>query len=428
MNSLSSQNQFDVIICGAGPSGLTLSCYLSKAGYSVAIFEQAQFPRHQIGESLLPFSRKIFQEIGFEEKLDISSFVKKYGACFYSEKSKTEKVFSFKNSLNPKYDFIYHVPRDEFDHLLLKHAIECGVHVLQPCKVDSVEKSFHKVTVNNSFTANLLVRACGIPYSQYHPENYIVNNPEDNKTALYTYFHYHTDNIPIPHADSKEYRLGDILINLFYEEKELCWAWAIPLSKTLMSVGYVLPSHCYAKYRSNNLKLSEIGKILLNKNERLKKLLNDETPIEPYHLKFNFQRVSKNIAFDRELYIGDTAGFIDPVFSSGVHLGLNSARMAFQTIKKLGNSSNYSRNDLLDYEKQYQKLFWIYYKFVKYFYQKNLVENFFLAIPPDIVNEEIAKCFTSILSGDVETPNKIVNSLSHNRLEINSNIIKIFNS
>ena len=408
------------------PSGLTLSCYLARAGYRVAIFEQALFPRHQIGESLLPFSRQIFKEIGFEEKLHQGAFVKKHGACFHSERTNSERVFSFKDSLNPVYDYIYHVPREQFDVLLLDHAKECGVQVFQPCKIEKIEKTSTHVIINEKYTTHLFVQASGIFHSHQHPENYIQNNTNDNKTALYSYFKTNLNDISQKSSANEHYRAGDILINLFYEDKELCWSWAIPLSNHLMSVGYVLPSQSFKKYRDNNISYSEIGKSLLNKNPRLKKLLSDENPLEAFRLKFNFQRVSKNIVFDREIYIGDTAGFIDPVFSSGVHLGLNSAKIAFEVIKNCGNNSNYSINNLRDYEIQYKNLFWIYYKFVKTFYQKNIVEKFFLEVSPDRLDNEIAKCFTSILSGDVVTPNKIIDGLNHTRLNINPDVTNVF--
>lgn len=421
-----SSTHFDVIICGAGPSGLALSCYLARSGFKVAVLEQAVFPRHQIGESLLPFSNQIFDEIGFKAILDQASFVRKYAACFHSEDTKTEKVFKFANSLNPLYESIYHVPRDNFDSLFLNYAKKIGVNVYQPYKFQSIQKSSDKVIINNELSANLFVRANGTVNSTFNPENYVENLPDDNKTAIYSYFKYDLLSHQERNLNNDKYSKNDILINLFYEDNFLCWAWAIPISEDIMSVGFVVPSLLYAKFNASNLSKKQIGEYLLQKNSRVIELISKIEPEESYRIKFNFQRVSKKIVFDREISIGDAAGFIDPVFSSGIHLGLNSAKLAFEMIKILDKNSNYSTAEMQSYEDNYRSLFWIYYKFVKTFYQKNIVENFFLKVSPDLVDAEISKCFTSILSGDVRTQNKIVDSLDHRRLNINPKVLSIF--
>ena len=145
-------------------------------------------------------------------------------------------------------------------------------------------------------------------------------------------------------------------------------------------------------------------------------------------MNFHVGRVVKYFTIaDLSLWAG--WGFIDPVFSSGVHIALNSARIAYETIDSLGRGSRYSERDLAPFATTYQTLFWTYYRFVKMFYEKNLVENLFLLADKrqdDPHTLELTKQFTSILSGDVKTPNGLVNSLFSARIGINPEVARVF--
>ena len=417
---------YDVIVVGGGPAGLTHACYLAQAGMSVAVFEQAEFPRHQIGESLLPFSWRVFDDIGFSEKIRTAGFVQKFGATFASERSKREVTFRFSNSVNPQFESIYHVPRERFDMMLREHAKEMGVIVHQPCAVRSVEKRPDCVVINGEYTCRLLVRAAGITNAAAFPDNYVPNSPDDNATGLYTYFNY------TPRTGTV--KDGDILVDLFYEndaQRTPSWAWAIPLSSTLMSVGFVLRTHHFARYRRDGKSLDDIGREIMGELPFIRGALDDDgrSPLEPYRMRFNFQRVARQIVFDRELFIGDAAGFIDPVFSSGVHIALNSARLSAAAAQTaLAAPGGYDHSPLLAFQATYRRLFWTYYRFVKTFYEKNLVENFFLVASPssDERSTQLAQEFTSILSGDVDSPNSIVRSLDTARLPINPEVRAVF--
>ena len=418
---------FDVAVIGGGPAGLAHACYLAIAGRSVALFEQATYPRHQIGESLLPFSWEVFEGIKFADKLRNAEFVEKHGARFYSERSHRSKIFRFSDSVNPKHPTIYHVGRDVFDEMLRDHAVSLGVTVVQPHAVKDVVKDADGVTIDGSWRAKMVIRASGITTAQIMPENYVANAPEDNATGVYSYFKY------TPKTET--FLDGDILIDLFYVDDTCqvpCWAWAIPISKDIMSVGFVLRTHQFAKLRKEGLSLNEMGQHMLKSLPEVCSMIDDvDAPLEDYKMRFNFQRVARQIAFDRELLIGDAAGFIDPVFSSGVHIGLNSARMSAAAVDAaLSAPGGYSAEPLAAFQEQYRKLFWSYYRFVKMFYEKNLVEKLFL-MTGDVTDEKtyhLAREFTSILSGDVASPNSIIRALDTARLTLNPAVRAVFES
>jgi len=52
--SVPDSEQFDVVIAGGGPGGSSLAALVAQRGHRVLVLEGEQFPRYQIGESLLP--------------------------------------------------------------------------------------------------------------------------------------------------------------------------------------------------------------------------------------------------------------------------------------------------------------------------------------------------------------------------------------
>ena len=56
-------DSYDVLVVGGGPAGTTCGHLLAKRGWSVLIVEKAEHPRFQIGESLLPYSTRVWDEL-----------------------------------------------------------------------------------------------------------------------------------------------------------------------------------------------------------------------------------------------------------------------------------------------------------------------------------------------------------------------------
>ena len=56
--------QFDVIICGGGPSGSTCALALANSGLKVAVIEKASFPRGKVcGDAIAAYVPKVLKAI-----------------------------------------------------------------------------------------------------------------------------------------------------------------------------------------------------------------------------------------------------------------------------------------------------------------------------------------------------------------------------
>src|SRR3954447_18796125 len=133
---MKTNDNYDVIIIGAGPAGSSAAAILAEKGRRVLIVEREKFPRYHIGESLLPFTFQPLERLGLIGKMRKSAFVKKYSVQFVSPSGKASQPFYFFN----RYDRetiaqTWQVLRSEFDLMLMQHARDAGAEVLEQVTV-----------------------------------------------------------------------------------------------------------------------------------------------------------------------------------------------------------------------------------------------------------------------------------------------------
>jgi len=156
-----------ILIIGAGPSGMVAAGYLQQQNIDCIVVEKSEFPRFSIGESLLPRSMDNFKEAGLLKAIDAAGFQKKFGARFI----KGDKVgeFDFSNKFGDGWDWTWQVPRANFDLVLANEIQRKGVEIIFNAKVTNVnfigKKSTTEILINSEkkikISADFIIDASG---------------------------------------------------------------------------------------------------------------------------------------------------------------------------------------------------------------------------------------------------------------------------
>jgi flavin-dependent dehydrogenase len=309
----------DVLLIGGGPAGSTAAALLARAGHSVTVIEKARHPRFHIGESLLPANLPLLERLGVADEVRAIG-MPKLGAEFISHWDGRAQEFRFAEAWNSSLSGAYQVRRSEFDHILLRNAARCGARVLEGARVTDVafpqDTGPVRATVRNEdghighYAGRFLIDASGRDTFLANRLGLKRRNRHHNSAALFGHFEGARRN--------EGERAGHICVYWF----DHGWFWFIPLSDGATSVGAVVWPY-YLKSRScplNEFLLETIGLC-----PPLAERLRDARLIRDAEATGNYSYDSARTHGDNFLLLGDAFAFIDPVFSSGVMLAMQSA-------------------------------------------------------------------------------------------------------
>jgi flavin-dependent dehydrogenase len=354
----------DVIVIGGGPAGSTAATLLARRGFSVLLLERERFPRFQIGESLLPYNNDLFERLGVAEQLDRGDFFPKYGAVFVTGDGKVTCSFRFDQTLEDPYRKSFQVRRAEFDHLLLRNAAAHGVEVREETSVASVDLSNpEQATVRThggeELRARFVVDASG--------HGAVVGSRVGNKAdirelkKIACFAHYRG----VTRAEGREG--GSTIIVVLRN----AWFWLIPVSAEVMSVGVVLDRD---QFLASGLTPEEmLEKTIAETLFVIERMRNAERITQVYARKdFSFRM--RNMVGTNYALAGDAAGFIDPIFSTGVFLAMKSADLVAEAVSvRLRHGST---APLRRYERNLSRALDQYFRFIEHFYRREFLEVF----------------------------------------------------
>jgi len=320
----------DVIVIGGGPSGSTVSTLLAKRGRRVILFEREKFPRYHIGESLIPETFWVLDELGMLPKMRESHFVKKYSVQFVTGTGKLSEPFYFHDNKPHESSQTWQIERSEFDLTMLNNARENGVEVHEGVRVLEVlyegERAVGVSIVDEQgaakkIYADVVVDASG--QSTMIQDRFALRewDPVLKKAALWTYWKG-------AYRDSGKNEGATMVMSLDNREG---WFWYIPLHGDKISVGVVAPFEYLFKNRDGK----DLEKIYFEEIARCPGLhprLEKATRCAEFKAAKEYSYRSKKVAGDGWVLVGDAFGFLDPLYSSGVLLALKSGSLAAAAI------------------------------------------------------------------------------------------------
>ncbi|HEV3141856.1 MAG TPA: NAD(P)/FAD-dependent oxidoreductase [Vicinamibacterales bacterium] len=369
----------DVIVVGGGPAGSAASAWLARAGHRVILFERDRFPRFHIGESLLASVNDVLVAIGADALVQQAGFPRKWGATFMTGDGRTERYADFGVAPGVRAPQTWQVPRATFDHLLLRHAAASGVDVRERHRVLDVTFDEGGVSAtaqgldagNGSRTvrAQAIVDASGRGSLLSRKFDLRIDEPRLANLAVFSHYS------GVPRAEGR--RAGDIRI---VARADLGWFWLIPISDELMSVGVVLP-----RSAARALQDIEPGMLLdrtIAETPVVARLLASARREWPVRVEKDFSFASRAYAGDRWVLAGDAGSFLDPVFSTGVAIALESGLEAAQAVAAGLAAGDLSVRRFRRFARRQHARYRSFRRFVLGFYTAEFRDLFFAEEPP----------------------------------------------
>lgn len=394
---------FDVVVIGGGPGGATASTLLAMQNHRVLLLERDKFPRYQIGESLLPSTiHGICKILGLSEEMKKAGFVRKLGGTFRWGTNPEPWTFAFStaSTVSAPKAYAYQVERKKFDTMLLRNAAHKGVDVREQHSVRQVLFEDGRACGVEFVDANGEVRVAKAKYivdaSGHQSQVYrrvgerIYSNFFQN-LALFGYYE-NAKRLPPP-------REGNIFCAAFKEG----WFWYIPLSATLTSVGAVVSREYADQLKGDN---ETAMKHFISLCPEITDLLADAQRVTEGD--YGQLRIRKDYSYSNERFwipglvlVGDAACFIDPVFSSGVHLATYSALLAARSINSILSDDMDETRCFEEFERRYRREFRNFYEFLAAFYDMHQNEDsyFWKARKVLKTQQSVEDAFVSLVAG-----------------------------
>lgn len=396
--------RFDLIVIGGGPAGATAATLVSLQGHRVLLLEKERFPRYQIGESLIPVTvHAIGAMLGLREEIQRAGFVRKNGGTF--RWGIREEPWSFKFGGLPDLDkadadYAYHVERARFDQMLLDNARRRGVDVRERHAVTDVIDQHGRVSgvryvddtgKERHAQARFVVDASGSTSTLYHRVGARVYSEFFRNVALFCYFE-NAGRMPGEAA-------GNVLSAAFREG----WFWFIPLSDTLTSVGLVIARDYAHTLQQDH---EAVMRRAIDACPLIKRLLAPATRITNgmygrFRVRRDYSYTSDHLWRPGLALVGDAACFVDPVFSTGVHLATYAALLAARTVNTVLAGDLGEEQCFVEFERRYRAEFENLYKFLIAFYDVHQDEESYYWSARKIVNsdERANEAFIRLVSG-----------------------------
>lgn len=398
------QEHFDVVVIGGGPGGSTLATFVAQAGYRVLLLERESFPRYQIGESLLPPTIGLCHRLGLGEALEGAGFTPKNGGVWYWG---TDDVpgWGFDFSELPKAPlygsaWAYQVERSKFDTLLLQNARDKGVVVRELHKVvDLIEDEGRVVGVRyeddqgaaGTVHARFVADAGGHTSVFHRQVGERVYAERFRNLALHCYYEG-GKRLPEPQSGS--------ILNVSFDKG---WFWYIPLAPNLTSLGAVISTNDAPLLRVG---LEEAMNSFIESCPLIKHYLGDTPrvttgPYGQYRVRRDWSYSNTRFWKPGLVLIGDAACFVDPLFSSGVHLATYSAFLASRTILTTLEHPALEQRAFQAFETAYRKEYQHFFDYLSFFYDTHHDKEEYFRQARDVLGttESAKQAFVRLVGG-----------------------------
>jgi len=299
---------YDVIVVGAGPGGSTAARYCAQAGLKTLLIEKERLPRYKpCGGSLSP---KTVNLLGFDLSPVLENTIDgvKFSYCF--------KDSFFIQSAGP---IAFLVMRDQFDHFLVKKALEKGAEIIEGQTVTGVKEKGDWIEVECSKEKKLrckyLIGADGAG-SIVAKSLSLLPQKDNGKGIGFESEISFESTVNFPKEDFHH-------IHLDFGRTPSGFAWVFPKREGLsvgiggmfIDVGKTNLHQCFINFLN--------GLSYINKGEA-GKVMGHPLP--------SFYDEGQRVSQGRVLLVGDAGYLIDPLTGEGIYYAIRSGMLAGEAI------------------------------------------------------------------------------------------------
>ena len=378
-----SSNQYDILIAGAGFAGSLTALLLHNLGFKVCLLEKGQHPRFTIGESSTPVADMILRNLASKYNLSWLHDFSRYGSW---QQSHPEIVCGIKRG----FSFFKHYPgkdfttdenhknellvaasisdmlsdtnwlRADFDSFLVNKVKQSGIDYFDITEIISAKRNGswefqvnryneHNIIhvsffIDATGNSGLLNKLMGIESS---PGGFMTNS-----FAIFSHFNHvprWTDILQKAGFPSDDFPYDPDHSALHHIMDE-GWLWMLRFNDERTSLGFVLDDQeqFYSK-----LPTEEIWNDMRKKYPSINNIIKDASLAgEPGKIirSARLQRRIKHCFGPGWVALPHTAGFVDPLFSSGIAHTLSGVENIIQTISQFWGNYELLQQNLKEYE------------------------------------------------------------------------------
>ena len=359
--------EYDVAIIGGGPAGSTAACLLARHGRKVVVLEREKFPRFHIGESLLPYSMNAFERLGVQEKLRGIS-MEKIGGEVASACGSRKVRFYFRTGFRLSQTKSYQVKRADFDKLLLDHAAEAGAEVHEETRVEKVDFEADAARLDietggekKAITARYVIDCSG--RNSVLGSQFKLRKPYETLRKFSVFAHFED----VPLRDREELNLTRLIRGGDY------WFWMIAVSETRVSVGVVTDT---ARFKELKQTPEEAIEYFIASSPEMRERMQGARRVSQVYSISDYSYQHTQFTGERWMLAGDAAGFIDPIFSTGVFLAILSGEQCADALNEILDDPGRRAKLFRGYEKELRRVMKKYLRFVEAWYRPEFIEVF----------------------------------------------------